>query len=155
MCPAVLQGEHVTETGIYSFSNLEFALYNETKASAITEFEVQSPYLVLAPGVADAGDRIQIKAEDRTGQMEAGYTAVELDEQRCGSAEIKLLENGSFQVQTQPSENENRVMVFRNTENMCKVMRLRNPVKVITCQQGNTRLFSCRKQAAEQPCTVQ
>lgn len=115
MCPAVLQGEHVTETGIYSFSNLEFALYNETKASAITEFEVQSPYLVLAPGVADAGDRIQIKAEDRTGQMEAGYTAVELDEQRCGSAEIKLLENGSFQVQTQPSENENCVMVFRNT----------------------------------------
>ena len=115
MYPAVLQGEHVTETGNYSFSNLEFALYNETKASAITEFEVQSPYLVLAPGVADAGDRIQIKAEDSTGQMEAGYTAVELDEQRCGSAEIKLLENGSFLVQTQPSENENRVMVFTNT----------------------------------------
>ncbi|WP_295617987.1 S-layer homology domain-containing protein [uncultured Intestinimonas sp.] len=115
MRPAVLQGEHATGTGIYSFSDLEFTLYNETRSSAITEFEVQSPYLVLAPGVADAGDSIQIKAEDRTGQLETGYADVELDERRCGSAEIELLENGSFQVQTQPAENEYRVIVFKDT----------------------------------------
>ena len=103
---AVLPGETGKITQITGTASLEFAVYNETTQQVVTDtdFRVQYPYMMLGAGAASGGDKLRLSLTDREGTMTARDVTVVLDENRCGSVEWTLVQNGSIQLTGVTSE---------------------------------------------------
>ena len=108
------RSENTPETsGIYSLSNLDITIYNETQNTSLSDAIIQYPYIMFAEGSVASGDRIAIRASDKKSQMADATDTVMLDETRTGIAELNFVQNGCFQIEN--SGSKCRVLVFDNT----------------------------------------
>ena len=95
---AVLEGETPSLTEITGADLPAFTVYNQTKKKDITDFRVQFPYLIIGEGAASAGDTLRFSLADSGSTVTAENATLTLDENRCGTLEWLLVQNGSIRL---------------------------------------------------------
>ncbi|SDK83230.1 Fibronectin type III domain-containing protein, partial [Sarcina sp. DSM 11001] len=113
---AAVPGEEPEITVQTNANGLVLSVYNETKQKSVKDFRFQYPYLNLGGDAAAAGDRIRLSLQDENKVLTAEDVTVTLDENRCGSAEWLLVENGKLRldgIKASDAENSrSTVMIF-------------------------------------------
>ena len=95
---SVFEGE-VAETidGYDDYSNISYSIYNKTTQKDITEFKVQSPYILLHEDIAK-GDLLSITAISRNGAFKDVTADVIVDVINSINATFPIVEWGKLQV---------------------------------------------------------
>ena len=109
---AAESGTEGKKTSLINCNGLEFSLYNKTKDKAITDFEVQYPYITINNDEASPKDDIQINAVDIKNKMTADPVTITLDESKCGYADMCFLENGRLKLTNISGNTKNTVLIF-------------------------------------------
>jgi hypothetical protein len=87
----------VTESGYADYRNIDYTLYNISKDTAITDFAVQYPEIViLAPAAANT--QIRVRASSRNNAFEPVECTVTVNDELRATALLNITERGSIRL---------------------------------------------------------
>jgi hypothetical protein len=93
----VAAGETPSSDGWYSnYQNIGYTLYNVSTGTAITDFIVQYPEIIIVT-VAAAGEQIRITATSKADDFNPVQSTATIDDNLRASAEINIVQRGTIQ----------------------------------------------------------
>ena len=92
---AAAEGEPMQTSQLYDMDGLEFTLTGADNRP-ISGFEVQGTAIIFQPDAVEANEKLSISAYDREGRYESAEAAATLNEDKIGSVQLELVENGHF-----------------------------------------------------------
>ena len=112
---SVAEGETALKTtGYANYLNVAYTLYNVTKGTAISNFSVQFPSIVLLEPV-DAGDQIRITATSKVGEFNPVTCVVTVGADDTATATIDIVELGGINATYTQSANSSNVGILYNS----------------------------------------
>ena len=112
---SVVEGETVLKTNGYAnYQNVAYTLYNVTKGTAISNYSVQYPSIVLLEPV-DVGDQLRITASSKVGEFEPVTCVVTVGAENKATALINIVELGTVKATYIQSANVSNVAILYNS----------------------------------------
>lgn len=108
------QPEEITEWSA-GLNNIEFALYNETKSSNISDFTIQNGNVIIKTG-AEIGDEIRLTAKSKQ-EVFADASTIFTIAEGANNFSLLLTELGGIDVTCSSSSNSNTIGYLYNSSN--------------------------------------
>lgn len=113
---SVVEGEtSETQNGYDDYANISYSIYNKTAQKEITNFNVQTPYIVLLEEV-EQDDVLSITASSRTGSFKDVVVLGVVDVTNRVSVTIPIVELGELQANYKQSNSSKIVGVLYNSK---------------------------------------
>ncbi|MCD8214272.1 MAG: leucine-rich repeat protein [Clostridiales bacterium] len=110
--------ENVVTNNITSFDDINFTITNVSTGAAVSNFEVQYPYIIIGDSSVTGGSVIEIAAASEGRSTET--VSITLDSAASGSGSIYFTENGKFYTDSITAINGMYAMVFDQSGSLVK-----------------------------------
>ncbi|MCD8158499.1 MAG: InlB B-repeat-containing protein [Clostridiales bacterium] len=110
--------ENVVTNNITSFDDINFTITNVSTGAAVSDFEVQYPYIIIGDSSVTGGSAIEITATSEGRSTET--VSLTLDSAVSGSGSMYFTENGKFFTDSITAINGMYAMVFDQSGSLVK-----------------------------------